>query len=523
MVHKRRFGGEAGEILSASLHPSAFFTGATVGGMVLLLGWFLLQSGAARALPLVLQGLLSLILVRVALNSLLGTADGGVFASSGSTWGESVAATARLFLLNLVWSLPAVIVLRAPQALGLGAGEIGPAQAGLLLGLAVLPALFLIAAVAARSVSDLLDPAFWRALFAGRVGDVVTLYGIFLGGLTLAGMGSMLVATALGAGQPRWTFFLMLVAGSYSAGVFLLLLGRLVGGFVQGAEADAGARDGLPELDSPLADHPLGDPVGGSSVSGHRSAGSKESFASAREDASPRPGVSSTQLSDAAAAEGGPTAAWDAVLAEDVPAADASSSRRITPVAADGEPRRVPRTERLRANARRAEEDPEGALDEVERWIEQEGPHPLFLIRRSQLRLQRGDGDEAGLGEAIEAARRTGAVGALADLYLADPERFEDEGFEKGDPLKMAEALLAHRRPADAARLFLRELKDDPGSLAAVKGIIGIADRALERDHEIELTLQLLDDLDAAAPDHGFGDYVAGLREDAERRLARAT
>jgi len=237
----------SGGIVHDSFSIVSFFTGllaALPAGLVLLVGSAGPPTTGLASAVAVAWGLTVLVFVsRFAQVGNAGDEEGGLFSGLAGPWSGTFLAAARLLLLWAVWLLPFVgwTLLRgepaAPAGIpGLGLATFFPRLPVLLavwsgLG-AVLSFAFVAVSVAAPGFADLFSPGLWRALFAGRAGELfVAIAGTFgppaavlvvlvplLG--TLASLTPKLVVSAL-------VLFLL-----YTAGMVLTLQGKLCGAFV---------------------------------------------------------------------------------------------------------------------------------------------------------------------------------------------------------------------------------------------------------------------------------------------------
>jgi len=132
-------------------------------------------------------------------------------------------------------------------------------------GMLLLPPVFLIVAVRSEKYSDIFSAPLWRATFAGRLGDLYTLYAVQAGGVAM-GMVVMSPLVILGfASGSELGILALVVAMGFLAGLTVTLMGRLCGFFAFGEESPApaavqDARDHAPveaaaepaEAESPL-------------------------------------------------------------------------------------------------------------------------------------------------------------------------------------------------------------------------------------------------------------------------------
>jgi hypothetical protein len=470
--------------------------------------WLLGELELTRIAPLILQALAFLFVVRIALNSAYGDPMGGVFKATGTNWPDSFAALGRLFLLNLIWAIPLVIlgegISQMPGQLMMGGGVAGPALL-LALAMALLPPLFLVSALAAGSFSDLFDVDHWRSLFAGRLPDATALFATYFGGAVTASAMALLIGASLGNGKPGLTIFFLLVAGSYSLGITMLLLGRLVGGFIRTGHSGVGATELSPE---PM---PAGDPMVDEGWDPTRSASVFPIAETMTQEAS-------SYTSQKPTAEG---EQHDTAPISVGPATSRSVAPAVEQRLADPTPKATV-SEVLRHVQRLAETDPERALSELEQHLSRQGPHPMVIGHLAILQDQMGK-DEAmrTAQQAADLALSVGNVGVVGELFEVFRQRLFDLRLEPEQWQKVASASQGVGRIESATVLFCHVLENDPSNLASIKGLIQIAEGHLKAEDQTESAVVIYDLLDRMCPDNPFVDFVEAGRQAAERRLQK--
>lgn len=582
------YGGEAAAILWSSFSPYAGMVGLTAALVLFGLGRLFAGGAVERVVPLLLFAAAMLFVVRIALQSAFGRHDAGLFRNDGSTWFEAFLALGRVLTLNLVWLLPAMLVVRDPQRLVLGAPNYqpgGPAAAAplLLIAFAVLPPIFLITSVAATRFSDIFSPEHWRTTFRGRAQDVLMLMSVSLGGV-LTGSGMVYaMAFGLGNGRLRAMIALGVLAGLYCFGMVLLLVGRLVGGFVRtgawGAEL-AGQLEPSPDVDLEASPAPAGDNGNGRgldhpAVEDIPAPVMVEPRRPGQATVRPAPMAGVTSAVDVALreklfqslAKGTPAAAAEPALATVAssnsqggnPAASnpAANSPGVTPPGnvADGSVPTMPPgmrpigvtgpvrlsngsaehaapakgqlanasvLELLRANERTAKTDPAQALQEVAELVAARGRHPQLLARLAVLegQLHRPQAVHTAK-DAAQLACSMGMHGAVAELLDPFRSQLDELALSADDWVKVAHAQKGLKRMDQASALYQRVLNAAPRNLAAIKGLVQIADEHLKQDLA-EQALAIYDYLDGQCSDHPFREFTDRGREQAERKLLGA-
>ena len=466
-----RFGGEAAQLLWRTLHWSSIFVGAVALALsvavVLLLGRL---PNASGLIPPLLGCLAFALVARVALDAVHSRDLGSLWRGSGAGPAELSRALGRVVLANLGWLIPfAVILQRSAETVALQ-DRIAPIAVASILAL-TLPPLLLIIALGANSWPQLLQSQHWQSTLSGRGADVVQLYSSYLG--ATLGMGLVLWGAVLGfgSGEARLTLFLSLVAGSYHGGMAILLLGRLVGGFL--ASGDAAAE-------------PLEDPDALQDVDRHLE---------------PRPILR-------------PAAAAEAVAPPVV------SPRPAAQVRAEADPDSL--LVRLRQIERSAGEDPGVALTELVQLLHERGPHPLVLARMAILELQLGmPSAESVAKDAVQLARQTANTGALAELQVAFAESAERIGIGPQDWLRIAAVHTAMGREAEAIELYTQFLSSGIDPAPALKALLKIAEGKERQDRDLETAMSIYATILRLAPGHAFAEFAERGRSTIERKLQR--
>ncbi len=177
----------------------------------------------------------------------------------------------------------------------------------------------------------------------------------------------------------------------------------------------------------------------------------------------------------------------------------------------------------LKANEHVAGENPRRALEEMQEFLAARGPHPQLLSRIAT--LQRLVGDPESLltaREASQLALSLGNVPAVSELLVPFAEQWDELGIDPDHWLRLGHSQRSTGRLDIARRIYRRLLREDPGTLPAVKGLLQIADLYLKKTETTTTALEIYDELETLAPQHPFDEYVEQGRDQARRRMAPA-
>jgi tetratricopeptide (TPR) repeat protein len=175
--------------------------------------------------------------------------------------------------------------------------------------------------------------------------------------------------------------------------------------------------------------------------------------------------------------------------------------------------------ELLRANERTAKADPQQALQEVAELVAARGRHPQLLARLAVLerQLRRPQAIHTAK-DAAQLACSMGTHGAVAELLEPFRTQLDELALSADDWVKVAHAQKALKHLDQASALYQQVLSAVPRNLAAIKGLVQIADEHLKQD-AAEQALAVYDYLDGQCADHPFREFTDRGREQAERKL----
>jgi TolA-binding protein len=236
----------SGGIVLDSFSIVSFFTGLLAvlpAGLLGVLGASGSRSASVGGAVLVVWGLTVLVFVsRFAQLGIAGDSEGGLFSSVAGPWSGTLLAALRLLVLWAVWLLPFVawVLMKGDPGAPAGFSGLGPlpflpripvlltvwSGIGFVLGFA-----FVSVAVAAPGFAELFSPGLWRALFAGRLGELfVAISGTF--GPPLAVFLLFVpIAAAVAPSSPRAALAAIVPVLLYAVGMVLTLQGKLCGAF----------------------------------------------------------------------------------------------------------------------------------------------------------------------------------------------------------------------------------------------------------------------------------------------------
>lgn len=535
------FGGVTGRVLNDSMSISTAFTGVVLG-LILLTSGFVCNLVQARTINMIFwQAVIAIALARFALNGFSGESKGTILSSAGGSWPQVLAVAGRYLTLNLLWMVPLVLMAfgaasaamtqalhgvaepGAPGAFGAGASPFAPAGGGmsgagglalmlpilavftsksflltvglLMLGMALLPPVFLIVAVRSAAFGDIFAPAGWRAAFAGRWSDLYVIYvvhGGALGMLIIMAIPALLLCFS--AGSEIGILFL-LVTMAYFGGLAVTLLGRLCGFFAFGDEHDPafGMSPGRgAEAAQQGAEHAAG---------GHL-----------RPVPRRPPEIHGEPVFDKAGTAGPVEAGDPGEGAESVP--DGS-----------GKPPLLEPAERVAESRRRFDTDPEGALRELQELREAHASSPQ-VMHALTLCFARA----ARLPEAVQAARDAvplclarGNVVLAAEMFSALWKQAGELGLSRDQIDAIAAALAKTGDQGHAIAAFGMALQMDHGDRKAIKGLLQLADARMHRDGRPKDAARIYTFLLQYASGTPFADDMRRGLAEAEARLGRAS
>jgi hypothetical protein len=515
------FGGIAGRVLEEALSGSAILTGGTLV-LVMGLGGFILHRLGSQGADVVFgQMVLSLVLVRFALNGRFGEWGGTLFSDHGGPWIEVAAVTGRYLALTAVWFVPLYL-------LGWRLNGIGEAAAGAmmgmggsrLLGLTLLaaaattltPPVFLIAAVGADNFAQTFLPAHWRRLFEGRLHDLFLIYAVYLGTLGMVAVLAVPPLLAIGIHYPHPAIMLGLGILAFTVGLSASLLGRLCGFF----STFAGGRDELADAREDAAPVPPA-PV---------SAASEAPATDLPEDV-PELGTESTQLpadvpEEAEAPENAPDPDSPGLPPQPADLQLIEGGKAHTPSGKGPLLDARKRVEELNARFR---SDPADALEALEELRENYAPNPLVLHAVTLLRQRAGDKDGSFdvASEALTLCLERGAIKLAAEIYATHIYRAEEFELPRDRVLEIADELRRDRMLAAAETAYLRILDRDPEERRAVKGLLQVADGYLHHAPNFPDAHRVYSLLLQRCPDSPLALFMREGLAEAERRMHQAS
>ncbi|MBD3161549.1 MAG: hypothetical protein GF346_04940 [Candidatus Eisenbacteria bacterium] len=471
------FGGIAGRVVREALSAGTFFSGVVLAiGMALCVGLFSLAK-ADFFVALSVQILPLLFLARFALNGYAGEFGGTIFSGRGGSMIDASKVAGRLVLLMLLWAIPMGLLLQSKMPEGPGASFTYMLMTGndtmlflavaYLAGTALTPPLFLIGSVAAARTSDLFSPDCWRELFAGRFGDLLLVYCLYVGAMSvvvLAMMPAVVVFFNLSKELGLLVGVGMLV---FAVGFGLNLLGRLCGFY---------AATVRPDLWAPQTIEREGVPAGPEPVSG------------------PRP-VRPVPL--------GPTAIGSTK-------ASLLDARERVAVILEG-----------------AETDPSGAIEELEDLDRTCAANPLVLQAIARLRLRTAADEDAytATQRAMELILERDAIRLAAELYTelrrTLPERRSSLPLRTEDLHAIAAELRGLGETEAAAEIWREMLAANPGERQAMKGLIQVAEAWMRGSGRPVVAAEIYRFLLDHAGDSPLRPLVEQGLEDAQRRIDR--
>ncbi len=461
--YSTEFSGVAGRVLRGTFSFGTFLTGFLAFVPMVVLGFVSTLTGSVNLISLAVQAVWSLVLARYALNGLHGEFSGWLFSSRGGSWLDAGLVGLRFAILSLVYAVPPIILMAGssaePAASPMGpAGFANPFSTALLLPLAVyllgsmfLPPVFLIVSVSAESIGDIFSPAHWRGVFAGRLGDLLPLYALYVGALATV----VCVATPLLMGLAALSWQLAALIGlvvlMYMIGLSADLLGRLCGFFAFG-ESQLG---GTPEAAAP------------------------QNGPNVPAKPAPLPG-------NASAAPDAPVVG--AVRKASIPLSNDPQTPGTQPMSpGSGKPEVADPRAPVEAARQRFGHDPAGAIGSLARLREENAPNTLVLHGLCLLQLQHGMQDEAiETGrEALKVGVEQGELGLAADVLdklFSFLPRFK---LTPEQMYNLATGLVDREEFRISTKLLAVIVKADPGDTRAVKALMKVGELKLNaRDNQ---------------------------------------
>ncbi len=494
------FGADLAPHLWASLHPTTVIVGAAVGGLAFGAARLADLAGAFPLAPVLASIIILFVASRVALNTAFGDGPGAVHTNE-STWPEALAALVRTYPLNLIWVLPMALAGSSLKAVGAqlldGSGPSFFAVLGIL-GAMVLPPVLLVVGTMAQGVSATIDPGHWRHTLGGKTAGVAILALVPTSvALLLVSLG-FLVSTTIGAGNPTVAIFGMLLSGSYALGVAVLMMGRMAGSFLRA----------IGFVDELVADEEFVDAAAFADT--HVEAQSADSYDESDADF---PDELPHETEEHHQADTTPS---KSVLLDPKPIHEVVEQAQASAAESDS------LIDLLRANQRRAETDPEGALEELEELLEHRGQHPLLLVRKALLAQELGHDDAIDVARlATEHAARVGNLSALTEIYEAFHAQRDQLDLTPDHRLQLATHQQSAGRLASATEMYLELLAEMPTNMGVIKGLIQIADLHMKEPGGAERALDIYEHLERECPEHPFVEFVDRGREQAERKLVK--
>jgi hypothetical protein len=232
------FTGNVGRVLTRSISGGSLISGIVLGVALLAGALVLVMAGSPGAASPFTQSIMAIALARFAVNGRFGEWGGSLFSSAGGPWSEVSMVAVRYLTLTFIWLLPVLaLTLKVgsdPEMMMMGGG---PSPGMLLLGafylmaMTLTPPVFLIVSVSAENFAEIFSPDHWKHLMAGRLGDLFTIYVVYVGALAMV----MLLALPPVMAAFTMNIKLGIVVGGLSFcmlfGMSVNLLGRLCGFF----------------------------------------------------------------------------------------------------------------------------------------------------------------------------------------------------------------------------------------------------------------------------------------------------
>jgi hypothetical protein len=252
----------SGGIVLDSFSIVSFFTGLLAvlpAGFVLLIGSGGPRSAGGGAAVSVVWGLTVFVFVsRFAQLGIAGDNEGGLFSGTAGPWSGTFLVAARLLLLWVLWVLPFVawaLLKSEPQAPagfpGMGFASLAAPRIPILLAIwaclgMVLSFAFVAVAAAAPGFGDLFSPGLWRALFAGRTGELFVAIAGTWGPPVAVFAFFVPFLVALVSVNPKAALTGTMPVLIYAVGMVLSLQGKLCGAYAAASLVEEG------EISEPL-------------------------------------------------------------------------------------------------------------------------------------------------------------------------------------------------------------------------------------------------------------------------------
>ncbi len=246
----------SGGIVLDSFSIVSLFTGllaALPAGLILLIGSTGTPAAGTAAVVSVVWGLTVLAFVsRFAQLGIAGDSEGGLFSDTAGPWSGTFLVAGRLFVLWVLWLLPFIAWAflqsepqgpAGPPAMGLGllAAPRIPILLGIWAGLGmVLSFAFVAVAASAPGFADLFSPGLWKALFAGRIGELFVAIAGTYGPPVTVFVFLIPFLLALAPLNPKGALALMVPVLVYAVGMVLTLQGKLCGAFAAASLVEEG-------------------------------------------------------------------------------------------------------------------------------------------------------------------------------------------------------------------------------------------------------------------------------------------
>ena len=492
------FGGITGRVLKEAMSGSSLLTGFV---LLMCLGWLGLimkQFESVRAFTVLLQLTMIMVMARFALNGFAGEWGGTLFSSRGGSWFEATKVGARFITLSSAWILPILLMGWRPEEVGTALGDVMMGAGGgkmLILSaatgtfMALTPPAFLIVSVGADSFSPVFQPAHWRRLFRGRLGELFLIYAVYIGALAMTVIIILPLFTSIAIQNPDFASLIGLFILAFGTGLAVNLLGRLCGFFA---------------------------------ATPH---GSKEQITGG--DIAPRPVDNADTAEMTLPPQTEVSAAIDAI--GPVTTAEPKTETPAAPHLKRGVPRLQNKAPLWEARTRvdelsdRFNEAPENTIDALFELKETYSPHPLVLheLCACLYKVDRVDESWNIAREALPLCLNRGALRLAANIYALHLSQVGDLELPRDTVLAIADNLRQNQNLAASKTAYLSVLEKDFAEHRAIKGLLQVAD-----SHFSESNYQSARGIYLALLDHCSDSPLAvhmheGLAE-AERRLAKA-
>ena len=463
------FGGAAGRVLWGTVSLHSLITGLALGFVLAVGNGVLFYAKAHILVTPFTQVVLAFALARFVLNGQYGEWRGSFLSGAGGTWATVSVVASRYLLLTCLWVVPMMLLgLRIEQAAISSAMPGGPTSvlATLyLVAFALSPPMLLIVSVTASDFGELFSPTHWKRVFGGRLVDLLSVYVVYAGGVSMAAL-LALPLIMLGF-QPSWKFgvFCLALAGCFMLGLCLNLLGRLCGFYALGDFADP--------VEAESAHQPV-----------------------ATLPSSPVPVMPSSPVVSAAPKTRVSTAVLPALL---------DAAQRIDPI------------------LKRFKQDPGGALRALDDLSESFAPHPQVLVALCVCRHRNGDVERAvQLAQTVvPICFERGHVQLAAQVFKQLRRESERLGLNREQILTIGDALLKKGDLAGSGAAYSTAIGRDPGETRAVKGLLQIAGVYMNERGKPEAALKAYDYLLKHCSDSPLTEFMREGRAHCRRQLAQ--